>query len=209
MNMKLLRTYPNILARHCRQLDELKTTTFTEHDFMVLRKKQAFEMTMYHFITGLFKNKSTNSTFGYVPISKNVFENKNAPDLNLTCEIMIVKAFDILGVFQHEATTVLFKALGNLSYFYDMMVFSPVPIVVFPTDALKAVREFLSLCYDCKKATEETVLVFDVGIYELVLMEPYVALNFGLETETTEIIQSENIFSFFIGFIYQKLPSTD
>lgn len=205
MNMKSLRNYPNILARHCKQIEELKATVFTEHEFAVLRQKQAFEMATHHFITGLFKNKTTNNTFGYIPISKNTFRHKNAPHADLTCEIMMIKPFDILKVFQNEETIVSFKALSNLSYFYDMMVFSPIPIVIFPIDTLKMVREFLSLCYDTKKATDEIVLVFDVGAFELVLMEPYVALNFGLDIETDEIIQNGSIYSFFIGFIYQKL----
>lgn len=204
MVINSVRSFPNILARHAKQIEDFKRSNSAENELVILRKKQTFEMTTYHFITRLFKSKGDNDTFGYIPISQSLFELKNAPDVKLTCEIMMIKPFTNLKAFQEENIKIYFSAIKNLPYFYDMMVYSPLPVIVFPIDSLKAVRKFISLCYNCKNATDESVLVFEMGPYEVILMEPFVAFNFGLNDEATEIIRTGDICSFFFGFIYQR-----
>lgn len=204
MIVKLLKSQPDIFIKHAREIEDIKKTPFTEYDFMILRKKHAFEMMTYKFIMQLFKNKPANCTFGYTPISRTVFQCIKITELKLTCEIMAIKPMEIFRVFLDTKNIVMFKKIESLSYFYKMMVHSPLPFVLFPRDQLLNIKKFVSSCYGPKKTTNTCVIVFEVLDCEIILMEPLTAFNFGLYQEIEKLTQNNNICSFFIGFVYQK-----
>lgn len=190
--MRPLQMCPNIYNRHVKQIDNLKENNFNEERFRKLRLRQNFEMSTFQFISTIFKKREKNNFHGLKYIGNTLFKHNDG--LSMNCKIMMLEKYKILKVFQLKNPKFSFKFIKNLSYFYENFIYSPIPIILFSTETLESVRNFSDACFGRIDANNETIYVFENDSnHEIIIMDPYVAVNFGLSEYVIEILQNENI----------------
>ena len=201
--MKTLRTCPNIFEKQAREIEQLRNRGFTEEEFAKLRHQQNFEMATFNLILYIFKSKQDNELLGLESIGQTILTSCDKQQLD--CDMLMLHPFTELELFKNHQINFTFKAIKKLDYLYENFIHSPIPIIVCPHSTIESVREFSSNCFGFLSGSDETIYVFKTELdYELILLEPFVAVNFGLIDPMSKIIQDGRMNTFYLGFFYRK-----
>lgn len=195
-------TCPNIFLKHVKEIEKMYNSEFTESEFAKLRLRQKFEISTFNLITHILKPNENKKLLGSELIGKTTL--MNSPKKNLTCNILAPHFSPVLEILIDIDVKFTFKSIQKLDYFYGNFHYTPMPIILCPEETIEVVRDFSSSCFGFLSCTDESVYVFVYNEYEMIVMEPYVALNFGLKSSISEIIEDVRINTFYFGFIYRK-----
>lgn len=191
---------PQIFLRHFEEIVKLKKNGFTEKEFAEMRLRQKFEISTFNFIRYIFEHKKSSELLGARMLGQITLSNES--DHIITCNILVPHYTQTLKSFTEGNLNFHFRFIKKLDYFYSKFNKTPIPIILTPLDEITSVINFNSSCLDSFHCDHESIYVLRQRDYEIIIMEPYVALHFGLEEVISKIIQDERISTFYLAFVY-------
>lgn len=181
--MKHLRTFPQIFLKHANEIKNSENEN--------LRLIQKFEIATYNLILTQLKKEI---------IYENPIKIKLKKEGILNCDLIFNNFNDF---FKIQNNNFNFLKIENLNYLYKNFINSPIPFLLFPEENLEFIKNFTKSCLNFKNMNDEMVYVFKNSQVEIILLEPYVAVNFGLIDFVKKVLADERICSFYVGFIYK------
>lgn len=202
MGKPLSQQFPDIYLKHAKEIENMSTSAFKESDFFQLRTQQRFEISTFNMIKYFFKSRHSDLSNGSKIIGNVNFT--GPVNKQLHCDVLSPIFVSRFNIFHEETSDFTFKSVQKFDYFYQNFKYSPVPVIICPSNTVEEVRDFTSSCLGFLSCNDETVYLFTHGNYELVVMEPFVASNFGLLDEVISFVSDERIKTFYIAFLYEK-----